>query len=108
MMHLVLSIANHGGTPGQIECEVPDTGEFTFPLSLTDALLTLGYSGFPAVWLTRRTATSVENQLGCIQFIVQSKAGLDIAIPGLTSCSDDTDCPDGQGCGPDLTCGENN
>jgi hypothetical protein len=108
MVHLVLSIANHGGTPGQIDCEVADTGEFTFPLALTDALLTLGYSGFPAVWLTRRTATSVDNELGCIQFVVQSNAGLDITIPGLTSCSDDTDCPDGQTCGPDLACSETN
>lgn len=108
MVHLVLSIANHGGTPGQIDCEVADTGEFTFPLALTDALLALGYSGFPAVWLTRRTATSVDNELGCIQFVVQSNAGLDITIPGLTSCSDDTDCPDGQTCGPDLACSETN
>ena len=104
-IHLVLSIANHGGTPGQIDCEVPDVGEFTFPVSLTDALLNLGYSGFPAVWLTRRTVDSTTTSLGCVEFIVQSKATLDISIPGLTSCSDDTDCPDGQTCGPDLACG---
>ncbi len=106
MVHLVLSIANHGGTPGQIDCEVPDTGEFTFPMALTDALLNLGYSGFPAVWLTRRTVDSVPTSLGCVQFVVQSNAALDISIPGLISCSSDQDCPEGQSCGPELTCGD--
>ena len=106
MIHLVLSIANHGGTPGQIDCEVPDTGEFTFPVALTDAILNLGYSGFPAVWLTRRTVDSVSTSLGCVELVVQSNSALDIAIPGLTSCSVDEDCPDGQTCGPDLTCGD--
>ncbi|MEZ4471161.1 MAG: hypothetical protein R3F60_10250 [bacterium] len=46
-VHVDLNIANHGGTPARIECTVDDTGAFTVPQALTDALLALGASGFP-------------------------------------------------------------
>lgn len=104
-VHVELNIANHGGTPAWIECTVPDTGAFTVPVELTDALLALGYSGFPSVVLTRRTADRADTALGCVDFWISAQAVLDLAIPGLVSCSTDADCADDQTCQPDLTCG---
>ncbi|MCB9547055.1 MAG: hypothetical protein H6706_14550 [Myxococcales bacterium] len=104
-IHVDLNIANHGGTPARIECTVPDTGEFQVPQALTDALVGLGASGFPRVILTRRTVDSAQTAVGCVDFEVRSAAVIDVNIPGLISCSFDDDCPEGQICRPDLTCG---
>lgn len=101
-----LNIANHGGTPARIECIAPDTGAFDLPVALTDQLLGLGASGFPRVILVRETVDSAATAVGCVDFRVQSAAVLDVTIPGLISCSFDEDCPMGQICRPDLTCGE--
>jgi hypothetical protein len=105
-IHIDLNIANHGGTPGRIECVVPDTGSFAVPSSLVDRLLANGFSGFPTAVLTRRSVNSVTGELGCIQFDARSTGVFDVQIDGLTSCSNDMDCPDGQTCQVDLTCGE--
>lgn len=105
-IHVDLNIANHGGTPGRIECVVPDTGSFSVPTALVDALLMNGFSGFPTAVLTRRSVQSTAIDLGCVQFESKSTAIFDVVIDGLISCSLDDDCPDGQFCQPDLTCGE--
>lgn len=104
-VHLDLNIANHGGTPGRVVCTVDDTGAFDVPAALVDALLDQGFSGFPTVVLTRRSGEAVDTAVGCVELAVQSVGVLDVAIDGLTSCSDDMDCPDGQRCQVDLTCG---
>ena len=104
-VHIDLNIAQHGGTPGRIECAVPDTGEFELPVTLSNQLLASGYSGYPSVIVTRRSADAVDTELGCIDWHVQSAGALAVEIPGLTSCSIDDDCPAGQTCQGDLTCG---
>lgn len=104
-VRIVLNIANHGGTPAWIECEAPDTGRFDIPAALIDTLLDLGFSGFPSVGLTRRTADSTDLAIGCVDFQVLSEVVLDVDIPGLVSCDADDQCPDGQVCRVDLTCG---
>lgn len=104
-MHIELNIANHGGTPARIECITADDGEFAIPAVLVDRLLGLGASGFPSVALTRRTVDRADLPMGCVELRVQSTSVLDVAIEGLISCSFDEDCPDGQTCQPDLTCG---
>lgn len=104
-MHIELNIANHGGTPARIECVTEDDGDFAIPSALVDRLLALGYSGFPSVALTRRTVDHTALPQGCAELRVQSTAVLDVAIDGLISCSLDDDCPDGETCQPDLTCG---
>ncbi len=103
-LHIELNIANHGGTPAWIECDVPDSGLFAIPASLGDQLLDLGFSGFPSIALTRRTADSTTTGLGCVELTVESAVVLDVAIDGLVSCSGDEDCPRGQTCQADLTC----
>ena len=104
-IHINLNIAQHGGTPGWIECEVADTGQFTIPVGLTNTLLSQSYSGFPAVALTRRSADSTTIAPGCVDFFVEATVTRAIEIPGLISCSGDDDCPDPLTCQGDLTCG---
>ena len=104
-VEIELNIANHGGTPGRIECLAEDTGEFTIPAELVDALLAGGYSGFPALRVTRQGATAVNAGPGCVDLRLKSEIVLPVAIPGLVSCSLEEDCPMGQTCLADLTCG---
>jgi len=102
-----LDIARHGGTPARIECHVPDTGSAEIPAALVTQLVEIGFSGFPAVDLTRRSADSVEVAgLGCIELEVLASARVEAALPGVTSCNGDTDCAAGQTCQEDLTCSE--
>jgi len=102
---LELNIANHGGTPGRVVCELQDTASFEIPAALVTALLDGGFSGFPTVSLTRQGVDSVDSDLGCVELHLLSEVVLPVSIPGLVSCSDSTDCPSGQTCQPDLTCG---
>lgn len=101
-----LNISLHGGNPVRIECETADTGSLEFSAELIDALLGFGYSGFPAVAITRQSASSTELDWGCVDFRVSSTIDrLPVEIPGLVSCSESSECPDGQTCQEDLTCG---
>ena len=104
-IHLNLNIAQHGGTPGRVECHVEDNGQFEIPVQLSDALLDSGFSGFPTLAVTRHSVDSTDLAQGCTQLAVQSVRVLEVVIPGLTSCSDDDDCDDPETCQPDLTCG---
>jgi hypothetical protein len=100
-----VNIANHGGIPARIECSTLDEVSLEIPAALVSALLSVGYSGFPSVKLTRQSADTTETIDGCVDFTVLSSVTLPVAIPGLVSCSSDEDCPDGQSCLADLTCG---
>lgn len=104
-IYIDLNIAQHGGNPGWIECVVDDTGSFELPVALTNQLLANGFSGFPSLAITRRSADHTDTSAGCVQWVALSTATLPVEIPGLTSCSDDEDCPPGQTCQGDLTCG---
>jgi hypothetical protein len=104
-MLIDLNIALHGGTPGSIECEVPDTGSFELPIALTNQLLAQGFSGFPALVLTRHSVDSETIDEGCVDFEASSTVIFEVEIDGLTSCGVDEDCPTGQVCQVDLTCG---
>jgi hypothetical protein len=100
-----VNIANHGGIPARIECSTLDEGSLAIPAALVNGLLNAGYSGFPSVTVTRQSADTTSTVDGCIDFTVLSSVTLSVAIPGLVSCSSDEDCPNGQTCLPDLTCG---
>jgi hypothetical protein len=106
-MHINLDIARHGGTPARIECDVPDSGSFAIPEVLVTQLVSLGFSGFPALDLVRRSADSVEVEgLGCVELEVKAKGRVDAALPGVVSCSFDDDCEEGQTCQMDMTCSD--
>ena len=103
-IHLELNVNNHGSRLAWLECDVEDTGSFALPSSLVDRLLDLGVSGFPTLSIFRRSADSVELEPGCIEFEAISGFDLDVMLEGLTSCTEDDDCPEGQSCQEDLTC----
>lgn len=107
-MFVKVDIAFHGGIDAQVQCDVPDTGSVTVPASMVDALLAKGTAGFPTAFLTRRTIDSTNVSAGCIDFAVTTvfngTTGIQLSIPGVSSCNEDTDCPTGKTCGPDLKC----
>lgn len=103
-VHVKLDISHHGGTKGMIECDTADAGALEIAGPLITELLDLGVAGFPSIILTRRAVGSAAIAAGRIDLVVSSKVEHFVDIAGLTSCSADSDCPDGQTCQADLTC----
>lgn len=106
-MVLNLNVNNHGAAASWITCAVPDTGSFTLPASMISALLDAGVSGFPSLEFNRMSVDSKTvpgASEACLEFAVQSPVTIDVTVPGVLSCKDDSDCPDGQTCQDDLTC----
>ena len=103
-IHVKLDISHHGGTKGMIECEAEDTGSLELSAAMVTKLLNLGVAGFPTVIVTRKAVSSVTIAPGRVDLIVSSVVEHPVQIAGLTSCSADTDCPNGQTCQSDLTC----
>lgn len=103
-IHVKLDISHHGGTKGMIECDAADTGSLELPAALVTELLGLGVAGFPTVIVTRRAVGSVTIAPGRVDLVVSSSVEHAVQIDGVTSCSADADCPDGQTCQSDLTC----
>jgi hypothetical protein len=107
-MVVKVDIAFHGGVDAQIQCDVPDGGSVTVPASLVDALIARGIAGFPSAFLIRRTIDSTDVNAGCVDFSITTTfngtTGIQLMIPGITSCNEDTDCGAGMTCGPDLKC----
>lgn len=107
-MFVKIDIAVHGNIEAQIQCDVPDSGSLTVPTSLVDALMAKGTAGFPSAYLTRRTVDSASVGTGCVDFsittVFNGTTGIQLVIPGVTSCNEDSDCPSGKTCGLNLTC----
>jgi hypothetical protein len=93
-----LHVNNHGSSNAWIECDLADTGAAEIPARLIDALIAQGRSGFPTITLTRRTATSTDMALGCVQMLVTSEVSAGVSVAGLTSCNTSAMCPEGQTC----------
>ncbi|MGK3969308.1 hypothetical protein WMF01_53040 [Sorangium sp. So ce1667] len=103
-IHVKLDISHHGGTKGMLECAADDTGALELPASLVTQLLDLGVAGFPTIIVTRRAVGSTTIAPGRIDLVVSSQIERAVAIAGLISCSDTSECPEGQTCQADLTC----
>jgi hypothetical protein len=97
-----LDIAHHGGKKGEINCDVPDTGSFDIPATLTTKLVSLGLAGFPTIDV-RRVSTAVAANEPYITLQIDSRISRDVDT-GVVSCGDTMPCPAGQTCQPDLTC----
>lgn len=105
IMQIRLDISHHGGSKGEIHCDVPDSGAFDIPAQLIDKLLDLGVAGFPTVELTRAAIGKPSGEPSKVTLSMTMFAGREVTIPGLTSCaSNDAQCPDGQTCQNDFTC----
>ena len=95
-----VDISHHGGIKGQILCDTADDGSLTIGAGLATRLIGLGVSGFPTIVVRRVKAASS----GALVFKATSSTELSLSIPGLVSCTDDSECPMGQTCQVDLRC----
>jgi hypothetical protein len=100
-----LNISHHGGSRGEIRCDVDDNGALELPATMVDRLLELGVAGFPTIVLTRVSSGGVVGEGPAnVELIVQQYVERAIEIDGLVSCNDTALCPEGQTCQADLTC----
>ena len=100
-----LDISHHGGTRGQVLCDTDDDGSLTLSGPLVTRLLDLGVAGFPTIVLRRVKVGAVVIPAGRVDFVAGSELETSVTIPGLQSCSDDTECTSPATCQADLTCG---
>jgi len=103
-MQVKVDISHHGGSKGKIECDVPDSGSLQIPASMIARLIDLGVAGFPTVTLTRVVSGSTALAPGKVSLQALSSVALELIVPGVQSCHEDTDCPSGKPCQQDLTC----
>ena len=102
IVSVLVDISHHGGTKGKIECAGPDNGALEISAALVDQLKALGVSGFPKIEIARRAVgKSPDNNA---ELVLESMVNMALNIPGLISCGDDVDCPDGKTCQKDLQC----
>jgi hypothetical protein len=102
--HVSIDISHHGGIKGIIECDAEDTGSLELSAALLTELLNLGVAGFPTIHISRRFVGSTTIAPGRVELAVVSDVLIPVEIPGLTSCNDDSSCPNGQTCQADETC----
>lgn len=99
-----LDISHHGGSKGKIECSIDDSGSTTIAAVLVDQLLALGAAGFPTILVTRRSAGHAAAASGHVDLLVVAELEKSIDVPGVTSCTSDTECTPPATCQDDLTC----
>jgi hypothetical protein len=98
-----LDVSHHGGKKGEVDCDVPDTGSFEIPANLVTALVELGLAGYPTIVLTRVAAASSPEQ-PALHFAISSGIEREVDT-GVTSCTEDAQCPTGRPCNTDkLVC----
>lgn len=102
-VHVEVDISHHGGLKGLIECEAPDNGNLVIDASLVDKLKALGVAGWPKLDIARQ-AVGTNDQVH-VELKLESIVSLPLTIPGITSCFEDADCPDGGKCQQDMKCG---
>ena len=104
-IQLRLNISHHGGSRGEIRCDVEDSGALELPAAMVDRLLELGVAGFPTIILSRvSSGGAVGGGPENVEFIVQQYVERAVEIEGLVSCNEMQTCPEGQTCQADLTC----
>ena len=96
IISIMVDISHHGGTKGKIQCECPDNGSVTIPATLIDKLKALGYFGFPKIEIARRAVT--RDSTASVELVIESSITKEVYIPGLISCNQNEDCPEGQTC----------
>ncbi|MBT3219868.1 MAG: hypothetical protein HN348_12330 [Proteobacteria bacterium] len=100
---LRFNIDQHGSTPVSVWCDIADTGSYSVPSSVMDALIAYGVTGFPNGNIYRRSVDSVETSAGCVEFEVSSRITGTLNVEGHIPCDGPEDCPKGMIC--DLTIG---
>ncbi|MBL8678919.1 MAG: hypothetical protein JNK05_07120 [Myxococcales bacterium] len=100
-----LDFTHHAGLRGMISCVTADDGAMTIPAGLITGLHALGMAGFPALFVTRSVLRTREAAGHRMTFEVKSEKEIYVEIPGLRSCRSPQECPAGQRCRDDFTCG---
>jgi len=107
-VRVILNLSSHGTDTIQLECDVADTGSVEIPASLLSELIALEVAGYPRLTVIRESADSTAVSTGCIDLLVQSTVVLEgdaVQIAGVTYCTSADDCPSGEACLDNLTCG---
>jgi hypothetical protein len=104
-MQILVNISVHGGSTGQITCDVEDNGSLEVPASLVTDLINLGVAGYPIVSFTRMSLGGADIAPGRVELKVVSILVRDLGIPGINSCGTDAECPSGQVCTSTRICG---
>ncbi len=103
-MGVKVDISHHGGSKGEILCDVPDNGTLEISAALVSALIDRGVAGYPNVTLTRSTSGSTTITPGAVTLQALSAVTVSLNVAGVTSCSTDADCPTAKPCQSDQTC----
>jgi len=98
LIRIEVNIDQHGVSPATLFCDVPDTGSYSVPASLVDALMSAGVSGFPSANIYRQTVDSADIGAGCVEFRIRGRTPTEVEVEGHTACNGPKDCPDGQMC----------
>ena len=99
-----LDISHHGGTKGEIEHDVADSGSLEISAEMISSLIELGVAGFPSVSLSRVAVASTAIAPGVVTLQILSSVSRALTVSGFQSCNVDADCPTGKACKQDLTC----
>jgi hypothetical protein len=102
-VRIKLDVSHHGGSKGEIDCEVPDNGSFDIPAPLVTELLGLGLAGFPTINLNR-VAVGTDAQSPNLSIVLSSDITRAVDT-GVVSCLETSNCPEGQKCLDGGTCG---
>jgi hypothetical protein len=95
-IQIKLDVSHHGGSKGEIDCDVPDTGELEIPASLVTALLGLGLAGFPTINVNR-VAVGADAAHPNLSLVLASDVTRAVDT-GVVSCLDDQACSAPQTC----------
>ena len=104
-IHLRMNIDQHGNTPVELVCDLPDQGTAILDSELTDQLIAFGVTGFASGNIYRRTVDHIDVEYGCVEFAVYSHLLGNLQVEGHIPCWGPDDCPDGMECDiPTNTC----
>jgi len=104
-MQVQVNVNHHGGSSANITCETEDDGALVIPADLLTRLMNIGYSGFPQAEFVRKSVGSANIAPGRVELQVLSSVSRSLTIPGLTSCTKNSDCTNGQSCLTTKQCG---
>jgi hypothetical protein len=97
-INIVVDISFHGGTKGVIACSTQDDGELTIGGDMVTQLIELGVAGFPHVEMERASRGFANVGETHVEFNIVSRRTVELAIPGVVSCTENEECPEDQVC----------
>jgi hypothetical protein len=87
-----------------LTCATADDGALDIAARLVTELLDLGVSGLPTIVVTRSATGVAVIEPGRVELVLASIVEEPVTVPGLVSCTDDSQCPEGTTCQDDLAC----